>query len=118
MALLFEGYLHRFQRELRHVEAASAQLLSLSEHGFAYACDSACGLIGWARAQLGRTVEGISLIRQALAGIEKSGALRTDANPREREWRSDRAIGSGRIVGGFYPSKARYVFRSRGSFER
>ena len=94
----------RFQRELRQVEAASAQRLSLSEEqGFAYACDLDCGLIGWARAQLGRTVEGISLIRQALAGIEKSGASRTDANPREREWRSDRTIGSGRIVGGFYP---------------
>jgi tetratricopeptide (TPR) repeat protein len=75
MALLFEGYLHRFQREPRQVEAVSAQLLSLSEeHGFAYACDLARGLIGWARAQLGRTAEGVSLIRQALAGFEKSGA--------------------------------------------
>jgi predicted ATPase len=75
MALLFEGYLHRFQREPRQVEAVGAQLLSLSEeHGFAYACDLARGLIGWARAQLGRTAEGVSLIRQALAGFEKSGA--------------------------------------------
>ena len=75
MALLFEGYLHRFQREPRQVEALGAQLLSLSEeHGFAYACDLARGLIGWARAQLGCTAEGVSLIRQALAGFEKSGA--------------------------------------------
>ena len=75
MALLFEGYLHRFQREPRQVEAVGAQLLSLSEeYGFAYACDLARGLIGWARAQLGRTAEGVSLIRQALAGFEKSGA--------------------------------------------
>jgi predicted ATPase len=75
MALLFEGYLHRFQREPRQVEAVGAQLLSLSEeHGFAYARDLARGLVGWARAQLGRTAEGVSLIRQALAGFEKSGA--------------------------------------------
>ena len=75
MALLFEGYLHRFQREPPQVEAVGTQLLSLSEeHGFAYACDLARGLIGWARAQLGRTAEGVSLIRQALAGFEKSGA--------------------------------------------
>ena len=75
MALLFEGYLHRFQREPLQVEAVGAQLLSLSEeYGFAYACDLARGLIGWARAQLGRTAEGVSLIRQALAGFEKSGA--------------------------------------------
>jgi class 3 adenylate cyclase/tetratricopeptide (TPR) repeat protein len=75
MALLFEGYLHRFQGEPRQVEAVGVQLLSLSEeHGFAYACDLARGLIGWARAQLGRTAEGVSLIRQALAGFEKSGA--------------------------------------------
>jgi tetratricopeptide (TPR) repeat protein len=75
MALLFEGYLHRFQREPRQVEAVGARLLSLSEeHGFAYACDLARGLIGWARAQLGCTAEGVSLIRQALAGFEKSGA--------------------------------------------
>src|SRR6516225_8925184 len=34
MALLFEGYLHRFQREPRQAEVAGTQLLSLSEeHG-------------------------------------------------------------------------------------
>jgi class 3 adenylate cyclase/tetratricopeptide (TPR) repeat protein len=75
MALLFEGYLHRFQREPRQAEAVCTQLLSLSEeHGFAYARDLARGLIGWARAQLGCTGEGVSLIRQALAGFEESGA--------------------------------------------
>ena len=75
MALLFEGYLHRFQREPRQVEAVGTQLLSLSEeHGFAYACDLARGLIGWARAQLGRTREGVSLISQALAGLAERGA--------------------------------------------
>src|SRR6516165_4585982 len=75
MALLFEGYLHRFQKEPQQAEAACAQLLSLSEeHGFAYACDLARGVIGWARAQLGRTSEGVSLIRQALAGLAERGA--------------------------------------------
>jgi class 3 adenylate cyclase/tetratricopeptide (TPR) repeat protein len=75
MALLFEGYLHRFQREPRQAEAAGTQLLSISEeHGFAYACDLARGVIGWARAQLGRTGEGVSLIRQALAGFAERGA--------------------------------------------
>src|SRR5215467_11602392 len=75
MALLFEGYLHRFQREPRQAEVAGTQLLSLSEeHGFSYACDLARGVIGWARAQFGRTREGISLIREALAGLEERGA--------------------------------------------
>ena len=32
------------------------------------------GVIGWARAQLGRTREGVSLIRQALAGLAERGA--------------------------------------------
>jgi hypothetical protein len=75
LALLFEGYLHRFQREPRQAEATCTQLLALSEeHGFAYACDLARGIIGWARAQLGRTSEGVSLIRQALAGLAERGA--------------------------------------------
>jgi tetratricopeptide (TPR) repeat protein len=75
MALLFEGYLHRFQREPRQAEVAGTQLLSLSdEHGFAYACDLARGIIGWARAQLGCTGEGVSLIRQALTGLAEKGA--------------------------------------------
>jgi tetratricopeptide (TPR) repeat protein len=75
MALLFEGYLHRFQREPRRAEAVCTQLLSLSEeHGFAYACDLARGVIGWARAQLGCTSEGVSLIHQALAGLAEKGA--------------------------------------------
>jgi predicted ATPase len=75
MALLFKGYLHRFQREPRKAEATCTQLLSLSEeHGFAYACDLARGVIGWARAQLGRTREGVALIRQALAGLAERGA--------------------------------------------
>jgi class 3 adenylate cyclase/tetratricopeptide (TPR) repeat protein len=75
MALLFEGYLHRFEREPRKAEAVGAQLLSLSEeHGFAYACDLARGVIGWARAQLGGAGEGVSLIRRALAGLAERDA--------------------------------------------
>ena len=53
MALLFESYLYRFQREPQRAEATATQLLSLSEeHGFSYACDLARGVTGWARAQL------------------------------------------------------------------
>jgi predicted ATPase len=75
MALLFKGYLHRFQREPRQAEATCTQLLALSEeHGFAYACDLARGIIGWARAQRGCTSEGVFLIRQALAGLAERGA--------------------------------------------
>jgi tetratricopeptide (TPR) repeat protein len=75
MALLFKGYLHRFQREPREAEATCTQLLSLSEeHGFVYVCDLARGIVGWARAQLGSTSEGVSLIRQALAGLAEGGA--------------------------------------------
>ena len=75
MALLFESYLYRFQREPQRAEAAATQLLSLSEeHGFSYACDLARGVTGWARAQLGCTGEGVSLIRQALSGLAEKGA--------------------------------------------
>jgi tetratricopeptide (TPR) repeat protein len=75
IALLYAGYLYRFQREARQAETTGAQLLSLSEeHGFAYACDLARGVIGWARARLGRTGEGVSLIRQALTGLTEKGA--------------------------------------------
>jgi predicted ATPase len=67
--------LHRFLKEPRQAEAACTQLLSLSEeHGFAYVCDLARGIIGWARAQLGCTSEGVFLIRQALAGLAERGA--------------------------------------------
>lgn len=69
-ALLFESYLYRFQREPRRAETAAAQVLALSEeHGFSWGQDLARGVMGWAWAQLGRASEGVSLIRQALAGM-------------------------------------------------
>jgi class 3 adenylate cyclase/tetratricopeptide (TPR) repeat protein len=75
MALLFEGYLARFQREPRRADAAATRMLALAEeHGLSYAGDLARGVMGWARAQLGDTDEGVSLIRQALAGLAATGA--------------------------------------------
>jgi tetratricopeptide (TPR) repeat protein len=69
-ALLFESYLYRFQREPRRAETAAAHVLALSEeHSFSWGQDLARGVMGWARAQLGRASEGVSLIRQALAGM-------------------------------------------------
>ena len=69
-ALFFESYLCRLQREPRQAEAAAIQVLAISEeHGFSYSRDCARNIAGWARAQLGSAAEGLSLIRQGLAGV-------------------------------------------------
>jgi hypothetical protein len=69
----FEGLLHGFLREPRPAEAASKQALAISEeHGFTL-YRGACILLGWAKAHLGSASEGVSLIRQALAGYSEAG---------------------------------------------
>ena len=74
IARYFEGLLYCLFREPRYVEAASSQALAISEeHGFTLYKERACTLLGWAKAHLGSTNEGISLIRQGIAGYLDAG---------------------------------------------
>jgi class 3 adenylate cyclase/tetratricopeptide (TPR) repeat protein len=71
----FESRLYLFLRDPQRAAAAATQGLALSEgHGFSFFAAAAQTTIGLARAQLGATGEGISLIRQALARSAETGA--------------------------------------------
>jgi predicted ATPase len=71
---LFEGWLFRFLGEMRRTEAAAAETLTICEqHGFQYWADMSRILVGWARAQLGRTGESVSLICEGLNGLVGAG---------------------------------------------
>jgi hypothetical protein len=71
----FESWLCRWLGEPQRVEAAARQALALAEeHGFPFVRDWARTVLGWARAQLGGAGEGVSLIRQGLAGLVDTGA--------------------------------------------
>lgn len=71
----FESWLYRWLREPRRMAATAAEVVALSEkHGFPYCVHLARHYLGWARAELGSTGEGISLIRQGLAGMASIGA--------------------------------------------
>src|SRR5215472_2063529 len=73
--LIFESWLYRWLREPRRVEAAAAQVLAISEkNGFSYCIHLVRHCMGWALAELGKAGEGISLIRQGLAGMADVGA--------------------------------------------
>jgi class 3 adenylate cyclase/tetratricopeptide (TPR) repeat protein len=73
--LLFESWLYRWLREPQRVEAAAAQVLSISEkHGFPYCVHLVRHYMGWALAEVSKAGEGISLIRQGLAGMAEVGA--------------------------------------------
>ena len=72
-ARFFESYLYRFLREPQRAEAAAEQALAISEeHGFSLLRDMSLCVTGWARAQLGSAGEGVSLIRQGLAGMAEA----------------------------------------------
>jgi tetratricopeptide (TPR) repeat protein len=61
-------------REYEQAEALAARALELSEkHQFPNEAAMSRCLLGQARAQLGRTTEGIALIRQGIAGVLESG---------------------------------------------
>jgi class 3 adenylate cyclase/tetratricopeptide (TPR) repeat protein len=61
-------------RDYAACEALSAEALQLSEkHQLGYVRGFSCCILGHARAQLGRTAEGISLIRKGLASLAKGG---------------------------------------------
>jgi tetratricopeptide (TPR) repeat protein len=70
----FEALIYLFFREPQNAEAAANQALAIcEEHGFTLYRDRACILLGSAKAHLGRASEGVSMIRQALAGISEAG---------------------------------------------
>jgi len=62
-------------REFEQAEALATQVLELSEqHQFPYLAAIARATLGHARAQLGRTTEGMELIRQGMAGMLELGS--------------------------------------------
>jgi tetratricopeptide (TPR) repeat protein len=74
LARLFEGIVHTCRREPLRAEVAISQVLATAEeHGFPFLADLGRPLLGWAQAQLGRTSEGIAVIRQGLASLAEAG---------------------------------------------
>jgi tetratricopeptide (TPR) repeat protein len=74
-ARCYESWLNRWLKEPRRGVEAATQALAVSEkHGLAFCIPLARHCLGWARAELGGAGEGISLIRQASAGMIELGA--------------------------------------------
>src|SRR5215472_4828389 len=73
--LFFESWLYLLLKEPRRAEAAAAQALTISEkNGFPLCIHLVRHCMGWALAELGKTAEGVSLIRQGMAGMADVGA--------------------------------------------
>jgi tetratricopeptide (TPR) repeat protein len=74
-ARTLESWLYCFLRQLQPAEVAATQALAIvEEHGFAFVRDLTLTMLGWARAQLGHAGEGVTLIRQSLAGLAEDGS--------------------------------------------
>jgi hypothetical protein len=90
-ALGFESWLYWRLRQPQRAEAAAMQAVALcEEHGFLFLKRMACISLGWARAHLGDTGEGVSLIRKGMAGLAEVGArlFITDTLTAQRLWPS------------------------------
>ena len=75
MAQTAEGELSRLLRQPARSERSAMDAMSISdEHGLSFFREWARMIVGWARAQLGRTEEGVALIREGLAGLTQIGA--------------------------------------------
>jgi predicted ATPase len=75
VTMLHAMLLHMFRRDAqRTLEQAEALLALAGEHGFMPFIQVATGLRGWALAELGRSGEGIALIREALTAYGKAGS--------------------------------------------
>jgi len=72
----FESLLYCSLREPQRAEVAAAQALAIAEeHGFlSLRRFQTLAPLGWARAQLGGTAEGVALIRRGLTGMAEAGA--------------------------------------------
>jgi tetratricopeptide (TPR) repeat protein len=74
-ALMMEGVLQIQMREPEKAETAAAEAMALSDqHGFPQLGAIARIALGWARANTGRTSQGIALIREGLAAATATGA--------------------------------------------
>jgi tetratricopeptide (TPR) repeat protein len=72
---IYTAWLCVFMRKYDQADAAAVQVVELSEkHQFPNFADGARCLLGMARAQLGRSTEGIALLRQGIAGMLQHGA--------------------------------------------
>jgi hypothetical protein len=72
MARTADGELNRLLRQPARSERSATDAMSISdEHGFSFFRESARMIVGWARAQLGKTEEGVTLIREGLAGLTR-----------------------------------------------
>ncbi len=61
-------------REPHRAEVAATQALVIDEeHGFPFIKNYTRTMLGWARAQLGGSGEGVAIIRQGLAGLAETG---------------------------------------------
>jgi tetratricopeptide (TPR) repeat protein len=68
------AWLHGLMREYEQADALAARALEVSEKNqFPNEAAISRGHLGWARTQLGRTTEGIALIKQGIAGTLESG---------------------------------------------
>ena len=69
------AFLRSCMREYERAEASAAQALAVSDkHQILYFVALSKCILGHTRAQLGRTAEGIALIRQGMAGLLETGS--------------------------------------------
>jgi class 3 adenylate cyclase len=75
MARTAEGELNRLLRQPARSERSATDAMAISDkYGFSFFREWARMIVGWARAQLGRMEEGVTLIREGLAGLTQIGA--------------------------------------------
>jgi class 3 adenylate cyclase/tetratricopeptide (TPR) repeat protein len=75
VARSLESWLFCCLREPQRAEVAAMQALAIiEEHGFRYVENLTLTMLGWARAQLGSASEGVSIIRQGIAGLAEIGS--------------------------------------------
>ena len=71
---VMEALLHRFVGDARRSEAAAAKALAISQdRSFLFCRDLSRTILGWANMQLDTTVDGLSMIREGLAGLLETG---------------------------------------------
>ena len=76
LARLYSAMVRVDMREFKQAETLAAQALDLSEkHQFAHPIANSRCILGYARAQLGETNEGIAIIRQGIGGLPQAGSL-------------------------------------------
>ena len=74
-ALFFDSWLSGWLGEFQRAEAMAAQSLAIcDEHDMTYQRHITRHRLGWARAQLGRASEGVSLVREGISGVIEMGS--------------------------------------------